>query len=807
MPCTWKFFSGSALAAPDLSFDFPPSVEGENSRSGNTDRSHVENQCSKNLRILYFNARSLYPKLDELSAQCDIEKPDVVCLTETWLSEDIMESECAIPGYQCVRCDRNRHGGGIALYISNEFEFLVTMCGPKELEFLLVSLHNINNAHQKVYIGLWYRPPDKNMALDDLYSVIENLDVAILSSFVLLGDFNIDFCKQSHPLFSKLSIFLQSFVLTQVVPQPTHISPSGRASLIDLVLLSSPSQLVSCNVIPPLGNSDHNGINLTIKCFQNTPPVKSRKRTIWRYSHADFDKANRLINATDWTFLDNETNIDAVWTTWESKFMTIMEECIPRATIFPRRNLPWMSRSIRAKIRKRNSAYKKARETGGTTTWKKYTSLRNQVVHTLRQAKKDHLKKVSSQGSKQFWKTVKFLKKASSQIPTLNNGSIIASTNVDKASVLNEVLSQNFNSTVPPLTEADSQTFSVNSSAELPENIFCSEDEVLGLLLAIDTSKASGPDGISGTMLKNTAHTISPLVTRLFNLSIKTGKVPHQWKISSVVPIPKASPNTDNPRNYRPISLLPVISKLLERHIHSVVYNHLTENNLLAKDQWGFTAGKSTVTALTSTFHEILQMLESGADIALVFFDLQKAFDTVPHLPLLQKLRDHSLNPHILQWITSYLCDRKQFVVVDSASSDTTPVTSGVPQGSVLGPLLFLVYINCVCSLPLTSGSKLTMYADDILLFKPIYCPEDYRYLQQDIDAINGCTRACHLKLNPSKCKYIIASKKRHPLYPSSGLFLGSCIMEQVDSYRYLGVTMTSTLNCTIHERPHSTYL
>ena len=206
------------------------------------------------------------------------------------------------------------------------------------------------------------------------------------------------------------------------------------------------------------------------------------------------------------------------------------------------------------------------------------------------------------------------LKKASSQIPTLNNGSIIASTNVDKASVLNEVLSQNFNSTVPPLTEADSQTFSVNSSAELPENMFCSEDEVLGLLLAIDTNKASGPDGISGTMLKNIAHTISPLVTRLFNLSIKTGKVPHQWKISSVVPIPKASPNTDNPRNYRPISLLPVISKLLERHIHSVVYNHLTENNLLAKDQWGFTAGKSTVTALISTFNEILQMLESGAN-------------------------------------------------------------------------------------------------------------------------------------------------------------------------------------------------
>ena len=124
------------------------------------------------------------------------------------------------------------HGGGIALYISNEFEFLVTMCGPKELEFLLVSLHNthnINNAHQKVYIGLWYRPPDKNTALDDLYSVIENLDVAILSSFVLLGDFNIDFCKQSHPLFSKLSIFFTEFCTNAGRPPAYSYQPFWKS--------------------------------------------------------------------------------------------------------------------------------------------------------------------------------------------------------------------------------------------------------------------------------------------------------------------------------------------------------------------------------------------------------------------------------------------------------------------------------------------------------------------------------------------------------------------------------------------------
>ena len=178
-------------------------------------------------------------------------------------------------------------------------------------------------------------------------------------------DFNIDFCNRHHPLYSKLSnFFLRSFVLTQVVPLPTHFNSSCNSTLFDLVLLSVSSQLVSCSVITPLGNSDHNGVDVTFKWSCNTYPVKPSKRTIWRYAHANFEKANQLISRTDWTFLHNVSSIDSAWDLWEQKFMSVMEECIPRATISQQRNLPWMNRWIKSKIRKRNRVYSKARTTG-----------------------------------------------------------------------------------------------------------------------------------------------------------------------------------------------------------------------------------------------------------------------------------------------------------------------------------------------------------------------------------------------------------------------------------------------------------
>jgi len=200
-----------------------------------------------------------------------------------------------------------------------------------------------------------------------------------------------------------------------------------------------------------------------------------------------------------------------------------------------------------------------------------------------------------------------------------------------------------------------------------------------------------------------------------------------------------------------------------------------------------------------SATNEWFKISDDGADVGAISFDLSKAFDSVPHKALLEKLKDIGLNRLLLKWITDYLTNRKQQVVVNGETSEELPVLSGVPQGSVLGPLLFLIYINGIDDIPLSPGTKLVIYADDVLLYKPIRSAVEYALLQKDVDAVGRWSTINHLKFNPTKCKAMVFSRKRSTTAPCDPLTLNGQALDLVDTVKYLGLTICSDLSWSEH--------
>ena len=274
----------------------------------------------------------------------------------------------------------------------------------------------------------------------------------------------------------------------------------GTTSLIDLVLMSNPSSMQHCSVIPPLSNSDHNGVELSIKWKSGNP--KLCPQTIWKYSLADFSRANDEIECVDWDTLLHDRNL-------------------PK-----RRKLPWVNAGIRHAIRKRNYLYRKSKCNPDFRA--KYKQQRNKVVSQLRSAKRPFVDTIPTGNTKEFWKVIKLLNgKGSQTIPVINHDGRQLVSDQQKADALNYFFHSCFNTTLPPLSEEGNSL--VLDPAACPEELYCSEQEVYELLTNLDHKKASGPDGISGRMLKGTATSVAPVLTMLFNRSIQTGKLPSAW--------------------------------------------------------------------------------------------------------------------------------------------------------------------------------------------------------------------------------------------------------------------------------------
>ena len=291
------------------------------------------------------------------------------------------------------------------------------------------------------------------------------------------------------------------------------------------------------------------------------------------------------------------------------------------------------------------------------------------------------------------------------------------------------------------------------SHLEVPVN------EVRECLSNLDTSKACGPDGIPARLLKEYSEQIAPSLCSLFDFSLSRGKLPYEWKTADITPLPKKDLK-EPAENYRPISLLTIISKILERCVATRFRDHV--KHLISLSQHGFLENHSCVTQLLSVLHAIGEALDKNIQSDLIYLDFAKAFDSVDHSILLAKLKAYGVSGPLFAWFTDYLTGRAQRVVVGGAASKWAPVASGVPQGSLLGPLLFTIFIN---DLPeeVVGGVRVALYADDTKLYKSVTSICDCQSLQSTLGNLNSWSKHNRIKFNTSKCKSLTVTRKKIP--------------------------------------------
>ena len=309
---------------------------------------------------------------------------------------------------------------------------------------------------------------------------------------------------------------------------------------------------------------------------------------------------------------------------------------------------------------------------------------------------------------------------------------------------------------------------------------------VLKKLRMLSNNKSAGPDDIHPTVLHETAESVSLPLSIIYNKSLKEGKQPTIWKDSHVIPIHKKGSKTD-PSNYRPISLTSVPCKIMESIIRDEVIEHLMTNSLINDAQHGFVPGRSCITQLLTTLEDWTSVLDAGEDVDVIYLDIKKAFDSVPHLRLSSKLEAYNITGQIKDWISEFLHDRRQRVVINSAKSNWSKVKSGVPQGSVLAPILFALYIN---DLPENLKSKAKIYADDTKIYSTVTTPAQRNNIQADMKTLMKWSSEWQLEFNSEKSKVMHMGTRN----AETSYIMGETIIQTTTEEKDLGVVIDKQL-------------
>ena len=773
---------------------------------------------TKSIGICHANVRSLksQSKLDELKIMADSANIDIITLSETWLNMNDNDLSFNIPGFQkMIRSDRNaQHGGGVAVYCKDNINCITcpdlnSHILPADSSCLWIEI--ILNS-KRLVIGTYYRPPGQNAATRN--SFLESLSVSITSALelnasavIVMGDFN-DRCQTWHSdhfdsdLGLQLYNLIEGFGLSQIIESPTRITDNTK-SLLDLVIVDSLTVISDSGILPPIGTSDHS----VVFCRVRIPSLKQKthKRTIWDFKRCDFASLNESLRMAPFDigyaiFSEPEDVVHY----WLELYKSTLKEFIPNKTVsIKSRDKPWITGEFKKLIRKRDRLWKRYKRTGNPAHYQIYKTVRNSAVALNRSNIKQYHDKLNnvlslSTNPKLWWHSIKNIisTKPSHTIPPINHNDVFINSDAEKATLFNKYFVDQCKLPIgadthdlPPLVKL------TESCLEIPS---LRETDILDILKELPSGKATGPDGIGNYILTSTAISIYRPMCKLFNYCLENTFFPSCWKVANVSPVHKKNEKMFC-KNYRPISLLCNISKVFERAIYNIVYTYLTTNSLLNPKNAGFKKGDSTINQLLHITNQILSSMDQGKEVRMVFLDAAKAFDKVWHKGLLFKMKQLGISPDFVNWSSSYLSNRKQRVVINGSSSSLLSVEAGVPQGSILGPLLFLIYVNDITE---NIKSEINLFADDTSLRDDIVeSPESSaKRLNDDLNTLNKWASQWLVTFNPLKTEVVTFSNKRRPTrHPP--LYLNDTPLLEVNSHTHLGLTLNSDLSWSTHIR------
>jgi hypothetical protein len=758
----------------------------------------------KPLKIINVNFQSIRNKQCRLQNLIDSTKPDVIMGTETWLDPTITDSQIFPPNYKVFRKDRNLNGGGVLIavktdYLCDPITDLDTDCEIVWSKLQLVGLNDL-------YLCTYYNPKTSNeVGYQELSKSLHRACSVSNALIVAGGDFNLPGWdwktkrlkenttnQNNHYLFADT---LDDNGLVQLVEQPTR-----ETNTLDLIITNNPTRFTRVEVIP--GVSDHD----IVFCELDIKPVKNKQkaRQIPLYNKARWDTIREdlaVIMATVSSLSTTDANIDELWGVFKNGLEKSVSANVPHKTAKSKDNIPWITPEIRKHIRQRDRLYKRMKKSSDQNDRKKFRELRRNVQKELRRAYWTYIEDIVTpkdtdneySSMKRFWTYIKHKKKDSSGIPALKENGVLHNLPGKKASILNNQFKGAFSERTNKSSDELAQNFKLPGLYPPIETLNITSPGIEKLLLNLSPHKAAGPDNIRPRILKELATDIAPILSIIFERSLHTGQVPKDWKKANVAPIFKKG-DKYKAENYRPISLTCVCCKLLEHVITSHIMSHADRHNILYKMQHGFRRGKSCETQLVEFVDDISRNMDNGKQTDTLIMDFSKAFDKVDHSLLLHKLQHYGITGPVNRWINAFLSEREQSVLVEGEMSDPVNVDSGVPQGSVLGPSLFLFYIN---DMPHGIVSKIRLFADDTIVYLTVASDADSGVLQTDLDRLANWEQKWNMQFNAEKCQVLTITRKRKPLIRQYKLH--GRVLESVPTAKYLGVTINNNLTWGNH--------